>query len=106
MDFWIIDLVCVIIFGTYIYKISYFYDYKYVMNVIRFVILYLIYKVILHRLISFDNDITDSYFDYFVWNFAFGLLVSVLLRTFLVNKYGEEERFANEDEMKDIGKPN
>jgi hypothetical protein len=106
MEYWFIDLVCVVIFGTYIYKLSYFCDYKYVMNVIRFVILYLIYKVILHQFISFENNNIDNYFDYFIWNFAFGLLVSVLLRTFLVNKYGNEERFANEDEMKDIGKPN
>ncbi|SEQ05419.1 hypothetical protein [Flavobacterium urocaniciphilum] len=107
MDGLIINVAILFIFAIYIYKISYYYDYRYIGNVIRFVVFYLIISSIVDYLLCFTFDETyNTTTIFFLIIFSICLITTLLYRSFLVNKFGTEERFASSEEIEDIGTNN
>lgn len=104
MAFWIINIFVFLISAFYIYKISYFYDYRYIGNVIRFISIYYFFcSLILKKILQHFIDYEDVSKNYTIISFIVCLIICVLFRNYLVNKFGKEERFANSDEIEDIG---
>lgn len=107
MDGLIINVAILLIFAIYIYKISYYYDFRYIGNVIRFIVFHLIISSIVNYLLQFIFDGTYNTTTIFsVIIFSICLITVVLYRSFLVNKFGTEERFASSEEIEDIGTNN
>ena len=104
MEFWVINLIVFLISAFYIYKISYFYDYRYIGNIIRFIVVYYFFcNVILKRVLNYFYDFEEALILYSVLSFVVCFIICFLFRNYLVNKFGKEERFANSEEVEDIG---
>lgn len=104
IGFWIFNIICFLISAIYIYKISYFYDYRYIGNIIRFIIVYCIFgKIIFGGLLDHVADFNEVLMIYSISSFIVCFIICFLFRKFLVNKFGKEERFANSEEVDNIG---
>lgn len=104
MELWMINLIVFIISTFYIYKISYYYDYRYIGNVIRFAFVYYFFcNLLLKKILEHFIDQEAVSENYTILSFIVCLIICVLYRSYLVNKFGKEERFANSDELNDIG---
>lgn len=98
MWFLVLSAILAVIFGYKIYKIGYFYDYKYLRNVIRF---FMVYSAIAYAVwIVVENNIILSFnYKLFIFGVAISLISGILCyiyQLFLVNKFGTEERFTGE----------
>lgn len=100
MELLILWLLFGIIYSIYIYKLSYYYDYKYIGNTLRFVTVYIGSNMIFS--IVLDGLAEDSMLSA-VFSLILGLIICVLYRRFLILKFGKEERFANSGEIENIG---
>lgn len=104
MEFWVIDLIVFIISAFYIYNISYYYDYRYVGNVIRFAFVYYFFcNLLLKKILEHFINQEEISMNYTILSFIVCLIICVLFRIYLVSKFGKEERFANTEEIEDIG---
>ena len=101
MEYLYINLLFIVVFGAYIYKISYYYDYKYVGNLIRFVTFYVLtYFIISFALFQLNLSSLSLMTTLLLVS---GIVMCILYKRFLVNKFGKEERFASSKEIEDIG---
>lgn len=104
MELLIITIAIFLIFAFYIFKISYFYDYRYIGNVIRFLVFYFIIANVVGSILMYTFDgLYNTTLIFSIIIFILCLITSVLFRNYLVNKFGKEERFANSDEIENIG---
>jgi hypothetical protein len=104
MELLLILITIFLVFAFYIYKISYFYDFRYIGNVIRFLVFYFILVNIVGYVFKyFSEDLFKNNVIFSLTIFILCLITSILYRNYLVKKYGKEERFANSDELEDIG---
>ena len=106
MENWYIVILCIVIGGLYIYKISYFYDYKYVLNVIRFVLLVLIgCTIIINFADDFKISIENNALNFAALLASYCVIICSLFTVFLRYKFGTEERYTGfENETDKIGK--
>ncbi|MBC5834445.1 hypothetical protein G6N05_07320 [Flavobacterium sp. F372] len=97
-------IVIFLVFAFYIYKISYFYDFRYIGNVIRFLVFYFILVNIVGYVFKyFSEDLFENNVIFSLTIFILCLITSILYRAYLIKKFGNEERFANLEEIEDIG---
>ncbi len=104
MELLSINLVIFLAFAFYIFKVSYYYDYRYIGNVIRFFVFYFILGNIVIAILRYGQiDFYDTLLIFSSIIFILCLIATILFRNYLVNKFGKEERFANSEEVEDIG---
>lgn len=104
MTFLIINIICFLISAIYIYKISYFYDYRYIGNVLRFIVVYCIFgRVTFGILSAYLSNFEEIVMIYSISSIVVCFISCLLFRTYLISTFGKEERFANSDEVKEIG---
>lgn len=104
MELLISVIIIFLVFAIYIFKISYYYDYRYIGNVIRFLVFYyILLNIVGFGLRCFSVDIFNDSIMFSIIIFILCLITSIIYRNFLVNKFGKEERFANTEEIEDIG---
>lgn len=102
--FLIINIVCFLISAIYVCKISYFYDYRYIGNVLRFIVVYCIFgKVSFGILSAYFSDFDKVLTIYSILSTIICFIICVLFRTYLINKFGRDERFASSEEIDEIG---
>lgn len=101
MELLILWLLFGISYTIYIYKISYFYDYKYVGNPLRFVTIYVGSNMIFSIFLNFLG--IDILLNETIFSLSLGLIMCLLYRRFLILKFGKEECFANSEDIDDIG---
>lgn len=105
MELLLINILIFLAFALYIFKISYFYDYRYIGNVIRFFVFYtIIGNIVIAILRYYVFDFYDTLLLFSVIIFVLCLIATILFKKYLVKKFGKEERFANSEEVEDIGK--
>lgn len=104
MELLITIIAIFLVFAIYIFKISYYYDYRYIGNVIRFLVFYFILINIVGAIFRYCfNSLYDNLIVFPGTIFILCLITSILFRTYLVKKFGKEERFANSEEVDNIG---
>lgn len=103
MDWLIVNIVIFLAFAFYIFKISYFYDYRYIGNVIRFIaVYYILMNIVGYVFNSYSVDNEGDLIKFSATMIIICLILSILFRSFLVNKFGKEERFSNSEEIDEI----
>lgn len=105
MEFTIGLVLIFLIFAIYIFKISYYYDYRYIGNVIRFIVFYYIICSIVNRILDFFFIDLEKYFEIIFFSIIFVIcsITVLLFKKFLILKFGKEERFSKIDEIEEIG---
>lgn len=104
MEVLLISIGLFLFYAYKVYAISYYYDYRYVGNVIRFFTIYAFISMIFRWVIfylNYDKNYSDA--AYLCMMLLFCVVSFYYFKKYLIDKFGTEERFANSEEIDNIG---
>lgn len=98
-------LLVYLFFAFKLYKISYYYNFKYIGNVLRFTTFYIFLSFLINNLLfyficqDFEINLMITFFILLFLN-LFGYFQ---FKKYLISRFGKEERFENPNDIDEIG---